>query len=141
MEHLTHFVSNNWLLILAFFAIAGMLVFNLFGSRLRGYQAIGPAEAVNLINHQDAVVVDVRDNNEYHDGHILNSIHIPQSALPKRLAELEKYKSRPIILGCRSGHRSGQACALLRKHGFENVYNLSGGIMAWQNAHLPLTRK
>jgi len=141
VEHLTHFVSTNWLLILAFLAIAGMLFFNLFGSRLRGYRSIGPAEAVDLINHQNAVVIDVRNNNEYHDGHILNSIHIPQSALPQRLAELEKYKSRPIILGCRTGHRSGQACALLRKHGFENVYNLNGGIMAWQNAHLPLTRK
>lgn len=141
MEHLTNFVSTNWMLILAFIVIVAMLFFNLFGSRLRGYRAIGPAEAVNLLNHEDAVIVDVRENKEYQDGHILNAIHIPQGALPTRLTELEKYRSRPIILACRSGHRSGQACALLKKQGFENVYNLNGGVMAWQNAHLPLTRK
>jgi rhodanese-related sulfurtransferase len=135
------FVTHNWMLIIALFVILGMLFFNLFGSRLRGYQPIGPVESVNLINHEDAVVLDVRENNEYHKGHILNSIHIPQGNLANRITELEKYKSRPIIVGCRSGHRSANACALLKKQGFETVYNLSGGVMAWQNANLPLTQK
>jgi len=135
------FVTHNWMLIIALVVILGMLIFNLFGGRLRGYQAIGPAESVNLINHEGAVVIDVRENNEYHNGHILNSIHIPQANLANRITELEKYKSKPIIVGCRSGHRSGHACALLKKQGFETVYNLSGGVMAWQNANLPLTRK
>jgi len=135
------FVTHNWMMIIALVVILVMLFFNLFGSRLRGYIPVGPADSVNLINHENAVVLDVRENNEYHSGHILNSIHIPQSSLAKRITELEKYKSRPIIVGCRSGHRSGHACGLLKKRGFENVYNLSGGVMAWQNAKLPLTRK
>jgi len=135
------FVTHNWMLIIALFVILGMLFFNLFGGRLRGYQAVGPADSVNLINHEEAIVLDVRENKEYQSGHILNSIHIPQSALAKRITELEKYKSRPIIVGCRSGSRSSFACGLLKKQGFENVYNLSGGVMAWQNASLPLTRK
>jgi len=135
------FVTNNWMLIIALVVILGMLFFNLFGGRLRGYQAVGPADSVNLINHEDAIILDVRENKEYQGGHILNSIHIPQSSLAKRITELEKYKSRPIIVGCRSGNRSAFACGLLKKQGFENVYNLSGGVMAWQNANLPLTRK
>jgi len=141
VELFISFVTHNWMLIIALVVILGMLFFNLFGSRLRGYQVIGPAESVNLINHENAVVLDVRENNEYHNGHILNSIHIPQTNLASRITELEKYKTRPIIVGCRSGHRSAHACALLKKQGFETVYNLSGGVMAWQNANLPLTRK
>ena len=141
MDLFISFVTHNWMLIIALFVILGMLFFNLFGGRLRGYQAVGPADSVNLINHQDAIVLDVREIKEYQGGHILNSIHIPQSALAKRITELEKYKSRPVIVGCRSGSRSAFACGLLKKQGFENVYNLSGGVMAWQNANLPLTRK
>jgi len=135
------FVSQNWMLILALVVIVGMLLFNLFGSRLRGFKPVSPSAAVQIINHEDAIVLDIRDNNEYQNGHIINAIHIPQANLASRIGELEKYKSRPIIVGCRSGHRSAQACALLKKHGFESIYNLSGGVMAWQSANLPLTRK
>ena len=141
MDLFISFVTHNWMLIIALVVILVMLFFNLFGGRLRGYSAVGPAESVNLINHEDAIVLDVRENKEYQGGHILNSIHIPQSALAKRITELEKYKSRPVIVGCRSGSRSAFACGLLKKQGFETVYNLSGGVMAWQNANLPLTRK
>ena len=141
MDLYINFVTHNWMLIIALFVILGMIFFNFFGSRLRGYHPVGPADSVNLINHENAIVLDVRENKEYQGGHILNSIHIPQSALAKRITELEKYKSRPIIVGCRSGHRSAHACGLLKKQGFETVYNLSGGVMAWQSANLPLTRK
>ena len=61
--------------------------------------------------------------------------------LPQRVAELEKLKSRPVIAYCRSGSRSGGAGSILKKNGFETVYNLGGGIMAWQNANLPLNKK
>ena len=141
MDLFISFVTHNWMMIIALVVILVMLFFNLFGSKLRGYQPVGPADSVNLINHEDAIILDVRENKEYQSGHILNSIHIPQSSLAKRITELEKYKSRPVIVGCRSGNRSAFACGLLKKQGFENVYNLSGGVMAWQNANLPLTRK
>jgi rhodanese-related sulfurtransferase len=136
-----NFVSHNWMLIIALVVILVMLFLNLFGNKLRGYEVIDPIGSVKLINHEDAVVLDVRENNEYHNGHILNSIHIPQGNLASRITELEKYKTKPIIVGCRSGNRSGHACALLKKQGFETVYNLKGGVMAWQSANLPLTRK
>jgi rhodanese-related sulfurtransferase len=129
------------MLIIALVVILVMLFLNLFGNKLRGYEVIDPIGSVKLINHEDAVVLDVRENNEYHNGHILNSIHIPQGNLASRITELEKYKTKPIIVGCRSGNRSGHACALLKKQGFETVYNLKGGVMAWQSANLPLTRK
>ena len=89
----------------------------------------------------NAVVLDVREDNEYLKGHIINSVHIPLSYLSNRIGELDKHKDKPIIVSCRSGQRSGQACAMLKKQGFENVYNLSGGMMAWQNDNLPVTKK
>ena len=97
--------------------------------------------ATQLINRENAVILDVREDNEYRDGHIVNSVHIPLSYLKDRLKELEKYKGKPIIVGCRSGQRSSQACGVLKKQGYDAVYNLSGGIMAWKSDNLPLTKK
>lgn len=135
------FVSNHYMLSISWVAILGMLIYSFLGSSLRGYSSANSATATQLINREDAVVLDVREENEYLGGHIVNSVHIPFSYLSKRISELDKYKGRPVIVSCRSGQRSGQACAMLKKQGFEKVYNLSGGIMAWQSDNLPVTKK
>jgi len=140
VEQTLGFVSNNLPLFGALVVILAMLAYNLFGARLRGYQSTSPSEAIRMINHDDAVVLDVREDGEYQNGHIINALHIPQSHLKTRLKELEKYRDKAIIVSCRSGSRSGQACALLKKEGFESVYNLAGGVMAWQSASLPLVK-
>ena len=141
VEQLITFIGNHWMLSAALVAVLFMLGTSFFGSSLRGYAAASPSDAIRLINHDDAVVVDVREDREFNQGHILNSIHIPQGYLKDRVKELDKYKGKPIIVGCRSGHRSSHACAILKKEGFEPVYNLAGGVMAWQNANLPLVKK
>ena len=141
MEQLIEFTTRNWELSLAFVATVAMLVYNLFGEKWKGYRSIDPVEAINLINHDDALFLDVRSDKERSPGHVLNSRHIPLNALKTRIHELEKFKSRPVVIGCRSGHRSSHACGQLRKHGFEHVYNLRGGMLAWQNANLPVTTK
>ncbi|HHH89299.1 MAG TPA: rhodanese-like domain-containing protein [Aliiroseovarius sp.] len=140
MQQLLTFVSHNLMLFGALAVILALLAHNLFGSSLRGYKTTTPAEAIQLINHEDALVLDVREDGEYRNGHILNALHIPQNHLQDRLDELEKHKDRAIIVSCRSGSRSAQACALLKKQGFDPVYNLSGGVMAWQSANLPLVK-
>ena len=140
MDQYIAFTSQNWMLVLGFFVISAMLIWNIIGPKVRGYSAIQPANVVNLINHEGALVLDVRENNEYQGGHIINSVHIPLGTLNNRLKELDKYKNKPIIVGCRSGQRSASACVTLKKSGFETVYNLSGGVMGWQNANLPLTK-
>ncbi len=141
MEQTLTFISHNLLLFGALIVILAMLVHNLLGNRLRGFKTATPAQAIQMINHDNAVVLDVREDGEYHNGHIINSLHIPQNHLKTRLQELDKHKDRAIIVSCRSGSRSGQTCALLKKQGFESVYNLAGGVMAWQNASLPLVKK
>ncbi|MGD8483405.1 MAG: rhodanese-like domain-containing protein [Thioalkalispiraceae bacterium] len=140
MENLASFISNNLFLVAALVVVLVMLFLNIFGARLRGYQAASPSQATQLINQQDALVLDIRQDNEYQAGHIINSKHIPLAFLNDRLADLEAYKNKPIITVCRSGHRSAQACSSLKKAGFESVYNLSGGVMAWESANLPLTK-
>jgi len=94
-----------------------------------------------LMSHEDAVVLDVREDGEYRQGHIADAVHIPLSQLERRIDELKKYQGRPLVLCCRSGNRSGAAARLLRKHGFEAVKNLAGGMLAWENAQLPIVRK
>jgi rhodanese-related sulfurtransferase len=90
-----------------------------------------------LFNHEDALVLDVREQSEWSDGHIAKAKHIPLGQLKNRLADLEKHKGKPIIAVCRSGNRSNHACGVLKKAGFENLHNLAGGMQAWEQAGLP----
>lgn len=131
--------SNIWLVLIA--ATSGlMLIWSFIGNRLRGVKEISCAEALQLINHKDAAILDVREPEEYKSGHLLNAKLIPLGKLRERIGELERYRDKPMVVVCRSGQRSATACALLGKDGFAQVYNLSGGVMAWQKTSLPLER-
>lgn len=134
------FVQNNLMLIGVAAVSGGMLLWQSLGNRLSGFSQIGTAEATRLIN-DDALVLDVREDKEWAAGHIPNAKHIPLGQLSKRLAELEKYKGKPIVVSCRSGHRSASACRTLKKNGYEQAHNLAGGIIAWEQANLPVTTK
>ena len=141
IQRLFEFAGNNPELFLALAVILVIIVGTTFRSRFQRWQGIGPVEATQLINHKDAVVVDIREDREFRDGYILNSVHVPLSQLKDSLGRLEKYKDRPVVVSCRSGSRAGVACATLTKNGFNEVFSLKGGILAWQNANLPLTKK
>ncbi len=141
MSQYIEFATNHWMLVVAFAVVAGLLLVNIFGQSLQSFKSASPTEATLLINREDALVLDVREDNEYKTGHIVNSVHIPLGRFKDRLSELDKYKGKPIVVACRSGHRSGQACSLLKKGGHENIYNLRGGVMAWESANLPLQKK
>lgn len=134
------FISNNILPILVGFLSGAMLLWSLFGNRMRGVKEVDTSGALQLINHKNALVLDVREENEYRSGHVLNSIPIPLGKLKERMGELEKYKDKPVVVVCRSGNRSGTACYLLGKQGFAQAYNLAGGVLAWQKNNLPLEK-
>jgi len=102
---------------------------------------VTPAEATLLMNREDALVLDVRETGEWSSGHIAGARHITLAQLDKRMSEIEKFKDRPIIVCCASGNRSSSACGQLKKSGFEKVFSLGGGISAWLEASLPLTKK
>ena len=80
---------------------------------------VGPSEATRLINSEDALVVDVRSDGEFRQGHIINALNVPEKELDSRLDKLEKYKQTPIITVCRTGQFSAKAGAALRRQGFE----------------------
>jgi rhodanese-related sulfurtransferase len=134
------FIENNiWLLLITI--VSGfMLLWSFVGNRLRGIREADCAATLQLINHKDAVVLDVREADELKSGRLLNAKHIPLGSLKQRIGELERYRETPMVVVCRSGNRSAHACSLLSKAGFTQVYNLSGGMMAWQKAGLPVER-
>jgi len=140
MEQLLEFATNHFLLVTAFGGVLAALMWNL-ATDPGGKHAIDPLGATAMINHENAVVLDVRSMAEFKDGHIVNAINIPLNGLGNNVKQLEKHRGKPIVAVCRSGSRSGAACSLLRKHGFENVKNLRGGMMAWESANLPVKRK
>jgi rhodanese-related sulfurtransferase len=106
----------------------------------RGAKSVSPSEAVLLINRNQAIVLDVRDDAEFAAGHINDARHIPLAKLDERLAELQKFRDKPVIVHCQSGVRSSKAAAALRKHEFTQVYELDGGVNAWTQAKLPLVK-
>ena len=138
MAQLIEFLGNHHLLGMAFFGLLGMLVWTFIsgGSARR----LEPGDATRLINHEDAVILDVRSDGEFSQGHIINSVNVPLGALGPQIDKLKKYRERPIITACRTGQQSVSAIKMLRRHGFENLYSLGGGIAAWESANLPLTK-
>jgi len=141
MNDFIEFSQHNWILYLALFAILGLLIGNEALRKIRGVRALNAAEALRLVNDQDAWVVDIREGGEYKEGHIPQARHIPLTSLGEGWGELGKAGDKPIIVYCQNGNTSQSACAKLKKSGIANVYSLSGGLAAWQDANLPVSRK
>lgn len=141
MSQMIEFAGNHLMLFGAFVVVSALIIKMELESRFSNISQLNPTEAVRLMNNDDVVVLDVREANEFGGGHINRAKHIPMSTLKKRVAELEKFKSHHVLTYCRSGSRSNYACKVLKKEGFENVYNLSGGVMNWSSSNLPLTKK
>lgn len=135
------FVIENWYLVVAMIISGAYLVWPEIQKLLGGSSEVGTLEAVQLINQKNAVVLDVREATEYSGGRIANAKQIPLSQLAAKLKDLEKFKEKPIIVACRAGLRSAGACRLLKKNAFSHVYQLKGGLSAWQQANLPLEKQ
>ena len=131
--------KNIWLVMIA--VVSGvMLIWPFIAKRFSSTKEVGVADAVQLINRQDAVIVDVREPAEFKTGHIPNARNIPVGQVADRLKELEKFKTRPILLICASGSRSGGVGGALQKAGFAQVCSLAGGMGAWQQASMPVEK-
>jgi rhodanese-related sulfurtransferase len=131
--------KNIWLVMIA--VVSGvMLIWPFIAKRFSSTKEVGVADAVQLINRQDAVIVDVREPAEFKSGHIPNARNIPLGQVSDRLKELEKFKARPILLTCATGNRSATAGGTLQKAGFGQVFSLGGGMGAWQHASMPVQK-
>ena len=119
----------------------GMLIWPLVNRLSAGGVAqVSALEAVQLMNRRDAVVLDVRDKAEFAAGHIPNARNIPFSELTDRLREVEKLKSKPVIVSGHSGSHASKVCAALKKIGFTEVVALRGGLNGWVEASLPVAK-
>ena len=134
------FAQDNVLLIAVAAASGGMLLWP-FVRGGGGGASVGTLEATQMINREDALLLDVREAEEYAKQHILNARNIPLAQLESRLREIEKGKRKPVIVYCEKENRSRSAASTLRGKGFERVYTLAGGIEAWRQAGLPLETK
>ena len=134
------FLNNNLMLVTMVITSGGMLLWSILGNRLRGIKEVDSLGALQLINHKNAFILDVREQGEFDTGHILNAKLIPLGKLKSRIGELEKYRDRTIVVNCRGGNRSATAAAALTKQGFSQVFSLAGGIVAWQKANLPVEK-
>lgn len=137
MEQLFEFVGNHPILVGAFLLTFALFVRN---EVVRGGRAVSPQELVNLVNRDGAVVIDVRDAKEFAQGHIVDAVNVPHAALGTRVGELDKYKSKPVVVACKMGQHAGPAGTVLRKAGFENVARLKGGVSGWLNENLPVVK-
>lgn len=133
------FVLDNIFLIAVAFASGAMLVWPLV-RRGAGGPSVNTLEATQMINRQDALLLDVREQAEFAQSHILNARGLPLSQIDARFGDIQKFKDKPVIVYCGSGNHASAAAEALRKHGFSNVFNLSGGFAAWQQAGLPVQK-
>ncbi len=141
MERFPEFVANHLFLFTILVAILSLLIWNLYGDVLSGIKQIVPIEAIRLINHEQAIVIDIRSGGDYDGGHILNAIHLLAAEISNRIVKFEKYRKQAVIIYCANGSESSKAARLFMQNGFEKIYCLKGGILAWKNANLPLTRE
>ena len=130
------FIDNIFLLAIVLVS-GGALLWPLLTQR--GKRAT-PQDVTLLINRSKATIVDVRDAKEFAEGHLPEAKNIPLADLDKRIGELDKFKSKSVVVVCKSGARASAAAAKLAKAGFTDVVNLDGGVAAWQKAGLPLAK-
>lgn len=137
MAQFIEFATNHWWMVAIwlFFLIA-----LLWDNNRRNGPSVSTAEAVRMINQEDAVVLDIRDKKDFATGHLVDAVNIPYSSLAERMGELDPFKKRPLILVCKTGQTVSMAGKMLREKGF-NALRMSGGMMEWTNQKLPLVKK
>ncbi len=132
------FIVDNWMLISVALGSGLMLAWPVLKSGRGG--SLTPEAAVQLINRERAVVVDVCDSEEFSAGHVGAAKNIPLNQLQEKLPSVVKNKTLPLILVCQSGARSDRALAIAQKLGYAQAQSLNGGLTAWRKANLPIEK-
>jgi rhodanese-related sulfurtransferase len=138
MDQYIEFATNHYLLAFSLVCVIFLLIQDLLANSFNKYESISPLIAVTKMNSDDVVVLDVREANEFIKSHIENAINIPLSKVEEQIGSLEKHKNHPVIVTCQTGSRSVAACKTLTKAGFENVFNMTGGMQSWEDNKLPI---
>jgi rhodanese-related sulfurtransferase len=132
------FIIDNWMLIAVALASGGMLLWPAIQGATGG--GLSTANAVQLINRERAVVVDVCEPEEFAAGHVGGARNVPVGQFEQRLPEVVKNRTVPLILVCPTGARANRVLAIAKKLGYEKAQVLAGGLKAWKDANLPLEK-
>lgn len=138
MELFLHFVSDQWLL---FSVLSILIALLMYHEGRKSGPTVTPQQLSTLVNRQNAVVLDIRAQKEFRDGHVIDAINIPYEKLSQQLGQLESSRSRPVVVVCKTGQQAGAAVKMLKDTGFEQLYRLAGGMMEWRNSQLPLVKE
>ncbi len=141
MSQLAEFIGNHIFLSLAFMAVLFLFIMLTMNEKMQAFANISSAQLTQMVNHQNAVVIDTRNEADFANGHIVNAINMPTAELLAGNISVEKLKGKPVIAYCVSGMSAKSACKHLIKSGVEQVFNLSGGINGWINDKLPVVKK
>ncbi|AGI31702.1 TPA: rhodanese-like domain-containing protein [Mannheimia haemolytica] len=141
-QQLEQFFANHTLMVFAWVALLIAVIFSFYKSATQKYKIVDNAQATQLINKEEAVVVDLRSDEEFRAGHIIDSIHVlPSDIKAAKINQIDKYKARPVIVVDTNDFTSGGVAADLAKQGFSRVYVLKEGIGGWRAASLPTIKK
>lgn len=140
MDRLISFLLEHWVLASAFILLLVLLLQTSTKNVIQGISILNPEEVVDNINHQQAVVVDLRSEEKFSAGHIINAINIPQQQLENQVKKLSKYKSRPIIVVDETDQAAAKSANILLKHKFQQAHAVKGGMSNWQSAEMPVTK-
>jgi rhodanese-related sulfurtransferase len=132
------FLIDNWMLISVALASGAMLAWPLIQGATTG--GVTSAQAVQLINRERAIVVDVSESDEFAASHVGGAKNVPVGELEQRLPEVVKNKTVPLILVCANGARANRALAVAKKLGYDKAQVLAGGLKAWKEANLPVEK-
>ena len=133
------FFIDNWFLFFAAAVSGGLLLWPLLGKGGGGSGKVSTHDAVQLINREKAVLIDVSEPAEYAAGHVAGSKSVPLGQL-EASTSLPKNKALPLVVVCATGVRAGRAVVTLKKLGFDNARALGGGLVAWRAANLPVEK-
>lgn len=142
MQEYIEFFQEHSLLSLAWVGLFVGVIVTSVKMKLSNVQQISHHQAIQLMNNESAVVIDVRNRDNYKQGHIVKALHVNLSEIKEnKIQRLGKYKEQPVIAVCDMGMQAEQAATMMAKQGFTQLYSLKGGMNEWQSQHLPTTRK
>jgi rhodanese-related sulfurtransferase len=139
MSRFVEYTTNHPFLVLAAAILAVLAIVIELRQRARGFAAVGPQDAVRLVN-SGALVVDVRDQNAYEAGHIIDARSIPAAEIANKAESLKKFKEKPVVLYCDNGFAAASAAKALKALGFNKVVSLKGGLQGWLAENLPVVK-
>jgi rhodanese-related sulfurtransferase len=139
MSRFVEYTTNHPFLVAAAAILAVLVIVIELRQRSRGFAAVGPQDAVRLVN-AGALVVDVRDQKAYEAGHIIDARSVPAAEVADKAESFKKFKEKPVVVYCDSGFASAGVAKVLKGLGFNKVVSLRGGLQAWLQENLPVVK-